>query len=67
MPRRPTTHEEPMQRADRLFKLRSYLGSRGPAEQAGTSDVDRRNRRHRRLNRALSMLMYYISRDDEDH
>ena len=36
-----STHEEPMKRADRLFKLKSYLGGRGPAERAGIDD-DRR-------------------------
>ena len=35
-----TTHEEPMKRTDRLFKLRSFR-SRGPAERSGTND-DRR-------------------------
>ena len=53
-----TTHEEPMIRADRLFKLRSYLGA-----------VDQRNKLELtmteesstpRLNRALSTQMYYI-------
>ena len=53
-----TTHKDLMIRADRLFKLRSYLGA-----------VDQRNELELtiteesstpRLNRALSMLMYYI-------
>ena len=52
------THKDPMIRADRLFKLRSYLGA-----------VDQRNELELtmseesstpRLIRALSMLMYYI-------
>ena len=32
-----TRFKDPMIRADRLLKLRSYLG-RGPAERAGTDD-----------------------------
>ena len=53
-----TTHEEPMIRADRLFKLRSYLGA-----------VDQRNEPEpttteesltSKLNMALSTQMYYI-------
>ena len=52
-----TTHEDPMKRADRLFKLRSYLGA-----------VDQRNELELtiteesstlRLNMALSTQMYY--------
>ena len=54
-----TTHEEPMIRADRLFKLRSYLGAvdqRNKLEPVTTTEESSTPR----LNRALSMLMYYI-------
>ena len=53
-----TAHKDPMTRADRLFKLRSYRGA-----------VDQRNELELtmtevsstpRLNRALSTQMYYI-------
>ena len=53
-----TTHEEPMIRADRLFKLRSYLGAvdqQNELEPATSEDSSTP-----RLNRALSVLMYYI-------
>ena len=53
-----TTHEEPMKRADRLFKLRSYLGAvdqRNELELTITEEASTPS-----LNRALSMLMYYI-------
>ena len=52
-----TTHEEPMIRADRLFKLRSYLGAvdqRNELEPATTEESSTP-----RLNMALSMQMYY--------
>ena len=54
-----TTHEEPMIRADRLFKLRSYLGAmdqRNKLELVTTTEESSTAR----LNKALSMLMYYI-------
>ena len=54
-----TTHEEPMIRADRLFKLRSYPGAvdqRNKLEPVTTTEESSTPR----LNRALSMLMYYI-------
>ena len=54
-----TTHEEPMKRPDRLFKLRSYLGAvdqRNKLEPVTTTEESSTPR----LNRALSMLMYYI-------
>ena len=54
-----TTHEEPMIRADRLFKLRSYLGAvdqRNKLEPVTTTEESSTPR----LNRTLSMLMYYI-------
>ena len=54
-----TTHEEPMIRADRLFKLRSYLGAVdqwNKLEPVTTTEESST----RRLNRALSMLMYNI-------
>ena len=54
-----TTHEEPMIRADRLFGLRSYLGAvdqRNELEPATTTEESSTPR----LNRALSMLMYYV-------
>ena len=53
-----TTHEEPMIRADRFFKLRSYLGAvdqRNELEPATTEESSTP-----RLNMALSMQMYYI-------
>ena len=53
-----TTHEEPMKRADRLFKLRSYLGDvdqRNELESATTEESSTP-----RLNRMLSTQMYYI-------
>ena len=53
-----TTHEEPMKRVDRLFKLRSYLGAvhqRNELEPATTEESSTP-----RLNRALSTQMYYI-------
>ena len=53
-----TTHEEPMKRADRLFKLRSYLGTvdqRNELEPVTTEESSTP-----RLNRALSTQMYYI-------
>ena len=53
-----TTHEEPMKRADRLFKLRSYLGAvdqRDKLEPATTEESSTP-----RLNMALSMQMYHI-------
>ena len=53
-----TTHEEPMKRADRLFKLRSYLEAvdqRNELEPAMTEESSTP-----RLNRALSTQMYYI-------
>ena len=53
-----TTHEDPMKRADRLFKLRSYLGAvdqRKELEPATTEESSTP-----RLNRALSTQMYYI-------
>ena len=54
----PTTHEEPMKRADRLSKLRSYLGvvdQRNELELTTTKESSTP-----RLNRALSTQMYYI-------
>ena len=54
-----TTHEEPMIRADRLFKLRSYLGAvdqRNKLEPVTTTEESSTPR----LNRALSTQMYYI-------
>ena len=45
-----TTHEEPMIRVDRLFKLRSYLGA----------VAQRKELKLARVNRALSTQMYYI-------
>ena len=53
-----TTHEELMKRADRLFKLRSYLGAmdqRNELEPATTEESSTT-----RLNRALSTQMYSI-------
>ena len=53
-----TTHEEPMKRADRLFKLRSYLGAvdqRNELEPTTTEESSTP-----RLNMALSTQMYYI-------
>ena len=53
-----TTYEDPMKRADRLFKLRSYLGivdQRNELEPATTEESSTP-----RLNRALSTQMYYI-------
>ena len=53
-----TTHKDPMIRADRLFKLRSYLGAvdqRNELELTMTEESSTP-----RLIRALSMLMYYI-------
>ena len=53
-----TTHEEPMIRADRLFKLRSYLGAvdqRNELEPATTEESSTL-----RLNMALSTQMYYV-------
>ena len=52
-----TTHEEPMIRADRLFKLRSYLGAvdqRNELEPATTEESSTL-----RLNATLSTQMYY--------
>ena len=53
-----TTHKDPMMRADRLFKLRPYLGAvdqRNELELTMTEESSTP-----RLVRALSMLMYYI-------
>ena len=53
-----TTHEEPMKRADRLFKLRSNLGAvdqRNELEPATTEESSTP-----RFNRALSTQMYYV-------
>ena len=53
-----TTHEDPMIRADRLFKLRSYLGAvdqRNELELTMTEESSTP-----RLNMALSTQMYYI-------
>ena len=53
-----TTHEEPMIRADRLFKLRSYLGAvdqRNELELTTTKESSTL-----RLNRTLSTQMHYI-------
>ena len=53
-----TTHEEPMKRADRLFKLRSYLGAvdqRNELEPTTTEDSSTP-----RLNMTLSTQMYCI-------
>ena len=53
-----TTHKDPMIRADRLFKLRSYLGAvdqRNELELTMTEESSTP-----RLIRALSMQMYYI-------
>ena len=53
-----TTHEEPMKRADRLFKLRSYLGAvdqRNELEPTTTEESSTP-----RLNMALSTEMYFI-------
>ena len=50
--------EDPMKRADRLFKLRSYLGAvdqRNELEPTTTEDSSTL-----RLNMTLSMQMYYI-------
>ena len=58
MPRPTTTHKDPMIRADRLFKLRSYLGAvdqRNELELTMTEESSTP-----RLNRALSTQMYYI-------
>ena len=52
------THEEPMKRVDRLFKLRSYLGAvdqRNELEPTTTKESSRP-----RLNTTLSTQMYYI-------
>ena len=52
-----TTHEEPMKRADRLFKLRSYLGAvdqRNELEPTTTEESSTL-----RLNMTLSTQMYY--------
>ena len=57
MLRRPPHHEEPMIRADRLFKLRSYLGAvdqRNELEPATTEESSTL-----RLNTTLSTQMYY--------
>ena len=53
-----TTHEEPMIRADRLLKLRSYLGALDQQNELEptTTTVSSTPR----LNRALSTQMYYI-------
>ena len=53
-----TTHEEPMIRADRLFKLRSYLGAVDQQNELEPATSEESSTP--RLNRALSMLMYYI-------
>ena len=53
-----TTYEDPMKRADRLFKLRSYLGivdQRNELEPATTEESSTP-----RLNRALRTQMYYL-------
>ena len=52
-----TTHEEPMIRADRLFKLRSYLGAVDQNELELTTTKESSTPR---LNRALSTQMHYI-------
>ena len=52
-----TRHEEPMKRADRLFKLKSYLGAvdqQNELEPATTEESSTP-----RLNRALGTQMYY--------
>ena len=52
-----TTHEEPMIRADRLFKMRSHLGAvdqRNELEPARTEESSTP-----RLNTTLSTQMYY--------
>ena len=53
-----TTHEEPMMRADRLFKLRSYLGAVDQRNELELTTTEESSTP--RLNRTLSTLMYYI-------
>ena len=53
-----TTHEEPMKRADRLFKLRSYLGAVDQRNELELTTTEESSTP--RLNRALSTQMYYI-------
>ena len=53
-----TTHEEPMIRADRLFKLRSYLGAVDQRNELELTTTEESSTP--RLNRTLSTLMYYI-------
>ena len=53
-----STHEEPMIRADRLFKLRSYLGAVDQQNELEPSTTEESSTP--RLNRALSTQMYYI-------
>ena len=58
-----TTHKDPMRRADRLFKLRSYLGAvdqRNELELTITEEASTTRLITPRLIRELSMLMYYI-------
>ena len=57
MPRRPTTHKDPMIRADRLFKLRSNLGA---VDQRNELELTMSEESTPRLIRKLSMLMCYI-------
>ena len=52
-----TTHEEPMIRADRLFKLRSYLGA--VDQQNELEPVTTEESSTLRLNTTLSTQMYY--------
>ena len=58
-----TTHKDPMIRADRLFKLRSYLRAvdqRNELELTITEEASTTRLITPRLIRELSMLMYYI-------
>ena len=53
-----TTHEEPMIRADRLFKLRSYLGAVDQRNELELTTTEESSTP--RLNRTLSTQMYCI-------
>ena len=53
-----TTHEEPMIRADRLFKLRSYLGAVDQRNELELTTTEESSTP--RLNMALNTQMYYI-------
>ena len=53
-----TTHEEPMKRADRLFKLRSYLGTVDQRNEMEPATIEESSTP--RLNRVLSTQMYSI-------